>query len=803
MPKQHKMHLVDNITVNDQTKKLKDFIPLVITFFVGLIVLSIYQYTALYFSGVLDSVLNKSLFVLLLHHLGYASVCSIFLVFLFNYLESKKPSLGFKTVKILLLLFLLLETALVNYYVQNYEAIGTNFLGIFNSNGVRFSTIQTLGVFGICILICHYSYKYISTFYKAISRMYPFTIILFSLFLATLYSEKRTVNENKTQHLAEHIAKQLFDDNTYEGTTEYPLVKPHVYKTELNQYFDLKKEKPTIKLIIVEGLGDNLINNGATYKGFMPHLSSLKNKSLFWNNFLSNTGESHASLPTIIGSLPFGEKGFTHLEELTDRNTLYSILKSNGYKTSFNYGGNNALHFYDRFLAQEGVSNILDKNSFGQGYHLQKEDAAGVSLGYPDKELFKRYLSETHADSKPKLDVFLTLSTKAPYQIPKKEEYINRVEEVMVKSNFQGKTKRVITKNKELFASFIYADEAIAEFLSKEQKRPGYENTIFIITGSHHTTNLPRPNALSRYRVPLLLYSPMLKEGKEIKEIAAHTDIAPTLLSLLNNEYKLKIPNEVAWLGNDLQMSKEFLPSKKIPLLRGSNTLQDYVSGNYFLTEGDVYKIDEDLSLSECEDEDEISIEEIKDQFTFFKSVNAYVTDKNKIMPKSFSLVTRPENEFTREETIWIQSVFNGNDFDNAYKTARNLAIGENWERALLLCRYILSEIPRHADAEILMGRLYAWKGDYDKSIEVLEEVIHKYPKYDDAYCALLDTFYWSDQDEKVFQLNKIIEKNNLNQTLLSKKLERSILRAKEKELQNIEGKNNESSDEIAKNNIP
>ncbi|MGB3150549.1 MAG: LTA synthase family protein, partial [Maribacter sp.] len=248
------MHELQNIQIDPRSKKLKDFVPLVIAFFLGLVVLSIYQNTSLYFSGVLDSIINKSFFILLLHHLGFASVCAIFLAFLFNLMENWKPGKGFLTVKIIILILLLFEVVLVNYYVENYEILGANFLSWSIING-GISIFQILGMLLICILVCHFSYKYISSFYKVISRMYPFTIILFSLFLATLYSEKKAVNENKTQHVIERIGQEIFASNTYEGTEEYPLIKASSSKTELDKYFNLKESKPTIKIIVIDGLG--------------------------------------------------------------------------------------------------------------------------------------------------------------------------------------------------------------------------------------------------------------------------------------------------------------------------------------------------------------------------------------------------------------------------------------------------------------------------------------------------------------------------------------------------------------------
>jgi len=58
-----------------------------------------------------------------------------------------------------------------------------------------------------------------------------------------------------------------------------------------------------------------LLGEGAEYGGFTPYLDSLTTKSLYWENFLSNTGRTFGVLPSLLGSLPFGKSGFMELED--------------------------------------------------------------------------------------------------------------------------------------------------------------------------------------------------------------------------------------------------------------------------------------------------------------------------------------------------------------------------------------------------------------------------------------------------------------------------------------------------------
>jgi tetratricopeptide (TPR) repeat protein len=215
------------------------------------------------------------------------------------------------------------------------------------------------------------------------------------------------------------------------------------------------------------------------------------------------------------------------------------------------------------------------------------------------------------------------------------------------------------------------------------------------------------------------------------------------------------------------------MPAKQIPLFRDKNNIQDYILENLFVSNGSVYELDSNLVLTKAEDDDQIT--QANDRFKQFKAINKYVTVNNKILPQSEALYAKITNEFTKAELVWVQSVFNGKDFDNAYKTARNLAIDKDWDRALLLSNYILNKIPRHADTEVLIGRIHSWKQDYSTSIEVLSEAIRKYPTYTDAYSALLDTYYWANKSEQAVGLFKTILSNNIS----SPEIEEKIARAK------------------------
>ena len=763
-----------NTTNNKREYTLRDFTRMVIAFFCTLLVLGIYQQLRLYAQGVLDQMIGKSLLLLMMHQLGFAALIALPLAFLYNYLERKKNSLGFKWIRVLLLLALIVEGILIEFYVTNFEILGHGFINIYSTRTSFAEFILALAVLmPICLGSYYLFYRLSSSTYKIIGRMYPFTIILFSLFLATLYSDKKPINENKTQHLLVDNVKQLLDWNKYEGDEEFPLLTSYKPTSDLDNLFDLKAQPPNLVFIIVDGLGSDLVGPQANYKGFTPFLDSLTKSSLFWPNHLSNTGEAHASVPTILGSLPFGEAGFNQASNYVNRNTILGALKKNGYLTSFNYGGNSALFQWDKFLFEDRIDFILDIKGFGSGYNKQEKDAAGISLGYPDKELYRKWFEEYETSTRPFADVFFTLSSRSPFLIPYQDEYIERVEEILEQNNTSRAVSKNIRKNKKVFASFLYADEALEGFIEQFKELPEYNNTIFIITGSHNLADLPRMNPISRYRVPLIIYSPLIKNPATFNGLVSHADITPALLGLLDGKYRIELPQQTSFIGRGLHTDAFVSAGKSIPLMRHDFNIKDYIAGEHFLSDGYVYTIGKDMNLADSEDGD--LNDSIIQEFRSFKAINKYVVNENHLIPEEVSLFAQIAQEPNKQELIWINSVFNGTDYDNAYETARSLALDGDRERALLLCSYILSKVPGHADTEILMGRIHAWQGEYERSIEILEATILKYPVYADAYSALLDVYFWSGNHQKALLIQKLIERNNLQNKELLKKLDRAL----------------------------
>ena len=762
-------------TSNIDRYTLKQYTRLIMSFFVVLLTLTIYQYTTLYFKGVVDIIFGSSFFNAAVHQIGYASLIGVILAFPFNFWENLRPKYGFNIVFVVLILLLILEAMLISYYCTALVPLGSDLLGysfgdirmtIANSGGLSISLlIGVLFIVGMFFGL----YKVTSKYYHYISKMYPFTIILFSLFIMTLFMEGKPINQNKTQYLVLNLYDTSTEDTSYKADVEYPLIKSQQIENVLGEYFELKEQKPNIVFIMVEGLGRDFVGEGAEFGGFTPFLDKLTTKSLYWENCLSNTGRTFGVLPSLMGSLPFGKSGFMELEKYPNKLTLYSILKNNGYHTSFLQGTNSSFDNVDRFLRSEKVDYVLDKSGFGNQFELQEEDAAGSTWGYPDKELFKKSMTIPRSAEQPRLEVYMTISTHEPFLPPNQDFYENEVEKILANGNYQGKTKKIIKKNDNVFATLLYTDDALKYVFEEYKNQPNYDNTIFIITGDHRLIPIPQRNNLSRFHVPLIMYSPMLKKTKKMSALNSHFDVTPTILALLEGKYELKTPKKVAWMGSALDMNEDYRSIKDIPLMRNKNELKEFVDGEKLYSDGSVYNIDENMDLGSS-----FGGSKSESKLKSFKAMNAYVTSNDKIIPDNMAVFAVKEEKFTDTEIIWINSIYNGLDSDKGYFIARDLAFDKDFDKALLLCRYILSNAPSHIDTKILTGRVNVWKGDYKKSIEILNESIQMNPNYIDSYAALFDVYFWSERHRDALELIELANQNSSSVGEIADKIARA-----------------------------
>lgn len=420
----------------------------------------------------------------------------------------------------------------------------------------------------------------------------------------------------------------------YIGDANFPFLHKEVKRDVLSPFFEPKEKAPNIVIILVEGLGRAFTNDGAYLGNFTPFLDSLSTKSLYWKNFMSSGGRTFTALPSILGSLPFANNGYLGMaQQMPNQISLLNLLKYNGYKTSFYYGGNAGFDNMQLYLNNNNIDEINDEGSFPQAYTKIPENN-GFTWGYGDKELYRHFLSTTSLQSNtPYLSLLLTVSTHSPFRLNEPEKYARSFEQRMDFLGLDNQQKEEYRVYQEQYMTILFADDALKDLFENYKKRPDFENTIFLITGDHRILEIPMSSKIDRYHVPLLIYSPLLKRTAEISSVSSHFDIAPSLISYLEANHNLKAPSINSFIGEGLDTTRNFQNIHKIPLMQTKTDLIDFVMDEYHLNGRDLYRLNS--SFEEQLVQDEKRKEELLAAFNQFKRNNKLMVEKGKIIPDS------------------------------------------------------------------------------------------------------------------------------------------------------------------------
>lgn len=418
---------------------------------------------------------------------------------------------------------------------------------------------------------------------------------------------------------------------------EYPLLHTNNSKDVLGSFFNLGKTPPNVVILVVEGLSRDFSGDKAYASSFTPFLDSLSKNSLTWDNFLSTAPGTFAAHPAISGSLPYGNKGFSVINVMPDHLSLVKVLKSNGYHTKFLIGFNPDFDNMGGYMRLQGTDMILSK--YGSKYKEMGMGKEGWSMGYPDDALFSRSFEVMDSlTATPYLNIYHTATTHMPYLFQQKHIYEKEFDKKMKTITVSSKIKRTLQECKKVLVTYMFADDCFRGFFSKYAQRPDFKNTIFFITGDHHIGSFPSSCGIDDYHVPLIVYSPMLKSPKKFYSVNSHNNLAPTITSLVLNNYPLpNKPKQVHWLADVMDTAVAFRNTQSMPFMEWSREMNDYIYKEYYLSGTQLYKLTPDLL------EEKIKNDSIKNYMTSllenFKIINSYVCDNNKIYPAQQAVV--------------------------------------------------------------------------------------------------------------------------------------------------------------------
>lgn len=421
-----------------------------------------------------------------------------------------------------------------------------------------------------------------------------------------------TANElkEKSEEFASYFPNYEFVDYHY----------PFMHKDEtpdiLTNYLAKSEDKPNIVIIIVEGLCNYISGKNSTIASATPFLDSLSEHSLVWENCLSTSERTFGALPSILGALPFGENGFmSYRRDVPNFNTLATILHDNGYKNTFFYGGWYGFDDMDIFAQNNSMKMFYDSPEYES---VEQRNTWGLLDGY----MLSHSLTDVKNDDKPRLDIYLTLSTHDPFSYPNTDEYISKYNALPQK----GKSTTPIKEN----ASFMYADDCLKTFFKEYEQCEQFDRTIFVITGDHKFNTKDRSNVIDNYHVPLIIWSPMLKDCKRFSPIVTHRSIAPSILAYMKHTCGIIVPQDVAWLNSGLDTSSNFTSKTFAPHFGEDRKLKAITFDDYFITKDKTFKLDNsnnNLSLIPTDNNENAMLIDI------YQALERYIMNNDALVP--------------------------------------------------------------------------------------------------------------------------------------------------------------------------
>jgi phosphoglycerol transferase MdoB-like AlkP superfamily enzyme len=275
-------------------------------------------------------------------------------------------------------------------------------------------------------------------------------------------------------------------------------------------------KKLNVVVIILESFSKEFFGafHGDKHKGYTPFLDSLIQHSLTYEYSFANGRKSIDGLPSVIASIPsLGVPYFLSPYSGDRINSLPSLLKEKGYHTSFFHGAPNGSMGFQAFMNIAGVEHY-----YGMTEYDNDEDFDGL-WGIWDEKFLKYYADQLNSFPQPFMSSFFSVSSHHPFKIP--DEYKNTFKEGTLP----------------IHKCVLYTDYGLKKFFKKVSTMPWYENTVFVITADHTSSNIEfdeHRTAWGFYSIPIIFFRPDHSLQGRSQDIFQQIDIMPSVLGYLH-----------------------------------------------------------------------------------------------------------------------------------------------------------------------------------------------------------------------------------------------------------------------------
>ncbi|MFM6976487.1 MAG: LTA synthase family protein [Sphingobacteriaceae bacterium] len=279
------------------------------------------------------------------------------------------------------------------------------------------------------------------------------------------------------------------------------------------------EKKLNVVLISVESLSASFLAHFGNTDGVTPQLDSLADQGILFTQLYASGTRTVRGLESLSLAIPpTPGQSIVKRPENEGLFSLGSVFRSKGYATQFIYGGYSYFDNMGYFFANNGYE-AIDRDS------LKKEEIHYENIwGVADEDLFTlslRELDKNYRNGKPFFSHIMTVSNHRPYTYPE-----GRID-IPSHSSRSGAVK--------------YSDYAIGKFIREAKTKPWFDHTIFVIVADHCASSAGKVELpVDKYHIPMIIYSPKNIAPQRFERLTAQIDIPPTILGLLNFNYRSK-----------------------------------------------------------------------------------------------------------------------------------------------------------------------------------------------------------------------------------------------------------------------
>ncbi|MEO7385647.1 MAG: LTA synthase family protein [Gammaproteobacteria bacterium] len=271
--------------------------------------------------------------------------------------------------------------------------------------------------------------------------------------------------------------------------------------------------RPNLVILLQESLGAQYFAS----LGGQPVAQKLETwrERSFWFDSLyaSGTRSARGIEAVVTGFQPTRTSSVIKLEG-AQRNffTLARVLKEQGYRTEFIYGGDASFDNMRRFFLNNGFDRVIDQKDL--------EPTAGFTTtwGVSDEDLYARVHEEVtrhYRESQPFFTLVFSTSNHPPYDFP--DGRIELVEQPKL-------THRNAAR---------YADHAVGSYLEQASQSPYWANTLFTVVADHESKSIGTQLVpIFSFHIPAFIAGGPV-QPRIVSRLASQVDLLPTTLSLM------------------------------------------------------------------------------------------------------------------------------------------------------------------------------------------------------------------------------------------------------------------------------